>query len=121
MNAIESTTISSPSEGKKEFIVQFSLNFIASFSNPNSYQLSLILELNVTGRDINNSDSNDEVTVEASTLEEIRQKVKEYFMSVRTLQSPRVIELFQKLNKTLETPNSETKQTVSGDFIVFNA
>ena len=81
----------------------------------------MILELNVTGRDINNSDSNDEVTVEASTLEEIRQKVKEYFMSVRTLQSPRVIELFQKLNKTLETPNSETKQTVSGDFIVFNA
>lgn len=58
------------------------------------------------------------MTVEASTLEEIRQKVKEYFMSVRTLQSPRVMELFQKLNKTLENPNSDTKQTVSGDLML---
>ena len=47
-----------------------------------------------------------------STVEEIRLKVNQYFKKLKGIGGPRVMELFKKLNATLENPDSQTKQTV---------
>ena len=74
----------------------------------------MIAAANVTEEEENNNSGGDEDSIEDSTLEDIRRKVQEYFLTVHHLQNPKVKELFQKLNETLENPDSETKQAVRG-------
>ena len=56
--------------------------------------------------------ADEDKNVDFSTVEEIRLKVNQYFRKLKGIGGPRVMELFKKLNTTLENPNSETKQTV---------
>ena len=63
------------------------------------------------GRLVSNAADEDK-NVDFSTVEEIRLKVNQYFRKLKGIGGPRVMELFKKLNTTLENPNSETKQTV---------
>ena len=63
------------------------------------------------GRHDNNAVDEDK-NVDFSTVEEIRLKVNQYFKKLKGIGGPRVMELFKKLNATLENPDSETKQTV---------
>ena len=63
------------------------------------------------GRHDNNTVDEDK-NVDFSTVEEIRLKVNQYFKKLKGIGGPRVMELFKKLNATLENPDSETKQTV---------
>ena len=87
-------------------------NTVKDFPICNSFDAFWILGLNTT-EEQQSSDNE-----EKYDLKEIRKRVQEYFIVVRTLSNPRVMKLFQKLNKTLENPDSETKQTVRNNVVI---